>query len=182
MKRQIRESEVMVYAIGIDSRSTDADVDAAARAARAQPPPRSPFPFPMPGGRRPAAAFASRALRAHRAAAARNDRVNVAALRDITDDSGGRTEIVRDSRDLDPATERIADELSQQYSLGYPSTGKKDGRWHTIRVEVRTGGVSACARGAATWRAESAVRSASQLESSLSASCQLESCELTAGR
>jgi hypothetical protein len=31
----------------------------------------------------------------------------------------------------------IADELSQQYYLGYPSPGFKDGRWHTIRVEVR---------------------------------------------
>ena len=44
----------------------------------------------------------------------RDDRVNVAALRDITDDSGGRTEIVRNPRDLDPATASIADELSQR--------------------------------------------------------------------
>ncbi len=40
-------------------------------------------------------------------------------------------------RDLDPATESIADELSKQYSLGYPATGKADGRWHSIVVEVR---------------------------------------------
>jgi hypothetical protein len=66
-----------------------------------------------------------------------NDPVDVMALRDLTDDSGGRTEIVRSTRDLDPATAGIADELSKQYYLGYPSTGKKDGRWHTIRVEVR---------------------------------------------
>jgi hypothetical protein len=66
-----------------------------------------------------------------------SDRVNVSALREITDDSGGRTEIVRDPRDLDPATANIADELSQQYYIGYPSPGHKDGRWHTIRVEVR---------------------------------------------
>jgi hypothetical protein len=66
-----------------------------------------------------------------------DDRVNVAALRDITDDSGGRTEIVRSTRDLDPATAGIADELSKQYYLGYPSSGKKDGRWHSIRVELR---------------------------------------------
>ena len=66
-----------------------------------------------------------------------NDRVNVDALRDITDDSGGRTEIVRSGRDLDPATASIADELSRQYYLGYASTGKKDGRWHAIRVEMR---------------------------------------------
>jgi hypothetical protein len=66
-----------------------------------------------------------------------NDPVNVAALRDLTDDSGGRTEIIRDARDLNPATANIADELSKQYYLGYPSPGKKDGRWHAIRVEVR---------------------------------------------
>jgi hypothetical protein len=63
--------------------------------------------------------------------------VNVAALRELTDDSGGRTEIVRGARDLDPATARIAHDLSQQYYLGYPAPGVKDGRWHAIRVEVR---------------------------------------------
>src|SRR4051794_731588 len=66
-----------------------------------------------------------------------DDRVNVAALRDMTDDSGGRTEIVRDARDLNPSTASIADELSKQYYLGYQSSGTKDGRWHTIRVELR---------------------------------------------
>jgi D-serine dehydratase len=67
----------------------------------------------------------------------RDDRVNVQALREITDDSGGRTEVVRTGRDLDPATANIADELSRQYYLGYSSTTKKDGRWHSIRVETR---------------------------------------------
>ena len=66
-----------------------------------------------------------------------DDRVNVVALRDMTDDSGGRTEIIRDPRDLNPATASIADELSRQYFMGYPATGKSDGQWHTIRVEVR---------------------------------------------
>ena len=64
------------------------------------------------------------------------DRVNVGALREITDDSGGRTEIIRSPRDLDPATSRVADELSKQYYLAYQGSGKRDGRWHSIRVEV----------------------------------------------
>jgi hypothetical protein len=68
---------------------------------------------------------------------ASDDRVNAHALREITDDSGGRTEIVRSGRDLDPATASIADELSRQYYLGYSSTTEKDGRWHAIRVETR---------------------------------------------
>jgi VWFA-related protein len=66
-----------------------------------------------------------------------DDRVNSVALHDMTDDSGGRTEIVRSTRDLDPATASIADELSKQYSLGYAPARTKDGRWHSIRVEVR---------------------------------------------
>ena len=63
--------------------------------------------------------------------------MNVGALRAMTDDSGGRTEIVRSSRDLGPATQNIADELSQKYFFAYPAAAKKDGRWHEIRVEVR---------------------------------------------
>ena len=43
-----------------------------------------------------------------------DERVNAGALRELTDDSGGRTEIVRSARDLDPATASIADELSKQ--------------------------------------------------------------------
>ena len=72
--------------------------------------------------------------------------MNVSALRDMTDDSGGRTEIVREARDLNPATAAIADELSKQYNLGYASLGKKDGQWHSIRVDVRRGAYRVRAR------------------------------------
>jgi len=64
----------------------------------------------------------------------------------MTDDSGGRTEVIRNPRDLDPATRNVADELSKQYYLGYPSAGKRDGRWHSIRVEVRKGAFRVRAR------------------------------------
>jgi hypothetical protein len=46
---------------------------------------------------------------------------------------------VRYARDIDPATSNIADELSKQYYIGYPAAAGKDGRWHTIRLEVRSG-------------------------------------------
>jgi hypothetical protein len=65
--------------------------------------------------------------------------VNEAALRTLTDDSGGRTEIIRSARDLSPATTSIADELSRQYYLAYQSSAPRDGKWHDIRVEVRKG-------------------------------------------
>jgi hypothetical protein len=75
-----------------------------------------------------------------------NDRVNERALRMITDDSGGRTEIIGAARDLDAATAGIASELSQQYFLGYVSTRPKDGRWHTITVQVKRGSYHVRAR------------------------------------
>ena len=57
----------------------------------------------------------------------------------ITDYSGGRTEITAGARKLDQATAGIASELSQQYFLGYVSTRPKDGRWHTIKVQLKNG-------------------------------------------
>jgi VWFA-related protein len=140
VKRQIRQSEVMVYAIGIDGPSRNAWGGGQGSPAPRQPPTTFPFPFPrrLPSGPR---SPVPRGMGGNP-----NERVNVEALRDITDDSGGRTEIVRTPRDLDPATERIANELSRQYSLGYPSPGKNDGRWHTIVVEVRGAGYQVRAR------------------------------------
>ena len=46
-------------------------------------------------------------------------RVNPEALREITGPSGGYTEVVRSAADLGPATQRIAEELNKQYTLGY---------------------------------------------------------------
>ena len=142
VKRLIRETEVLVYAIGIDGEGDGVRTQA--------PPPRAPmptpFPFPFPGGRggrRPGTfppiggGGGGTGGWGGRSRGNADDRVNVAALREMTDDSGGRTEIVRDPRDLNPATAGIADELSKQYYLGYQSSGAKDGRWHSIRVEVR---------------------------------------------
>jgi VWFA-related protein len=164
VKQLIRESEVLVYAIGIDSSGTPfggSDNSPAPQFAgpvqlqRGRPPRMPiPLPFPVPGGRRPNPAppppptgpTPGSGGNSGWKSAGRDDRVNVAALRDITDDSGGRTEIVRSTRDLDPATAGIADELSKQYYLGYAASGPKDGRWHAIRVEVRDGGYHVRAR------------------------------------
>jgi VWFA-related protein len=139
LKRLIRETEVLVYAVGIDGPGLPTYASYGGM-QRPRQPPRVPvpFPFPFPGGRRPVPQPPSGPPggnpRWPRNSA--DDRVNVAALRDITDDSGGRTEIIRQPRDLDPATAGIADELSKQYYMGY-AAGAADGKWHTIRVEVR---------------------------------------------
>ena len=65
-----------------------------------------------------------------------NDRVNPFALREMTTESGGYTEVVHDSPELGPATARIADELNHQYTLSYVSPGPADGRYRSIRVRV----------------------------------------------
>jgi VWFA-related protein len=149
VKQLIRQTEVLVYAIGVDAQATGY----VSNQAPMQRPPRFPFPmpFPMPGGRRPAppqpppgpggGGGGGRWGSRHD-----DDRVNGAALRDLTDDSGGRTEIVRWARDLDPATAGIADELSRQYYMGYTAPDEKDGRWHSIRVDVRGDGLHIRAR------------------------------------
>ena len=149
VKQLIRQTEVLVYAIGVDA-TTTAYVS---NQMPVQRPPRLPFPFPfpVPGGRRPAppqpppgpggGGGGGRWGSRHD-----EDRVNVAALRDLTDDSGGRTEIIRWARDLDPATAGIADELSRQYYMGYTAPDERDGRWHTIRVDVRGTGLHIRAR------------------------------------
>jgi Ca-activated chloride channel family protein len=138
VKQVVRETEVLVYAVGIDSDGTST--------MQRTPPiqqPRMPIPFPFPGGRRgggfpiPQPQYPGGGGGGGIQRGGPGDHVNVLALREMTDDSGGRTEVVRDPRDLDPAVASIADELSQQYYIGYPSPGYKDGRWHTIRVEVR---------------------------------------------
>jgi Ca-activated chloride channel family protein len=65
-------------------------------------------------------------------------RVSVDTLNEITGQSGGRTEVVRATADLDVATANIADELNHQYVLGYSSPHPGDGQYHTIRVRTTT--------------------------------------------
>ncbi len=66
--------------------------------------------------------------------------MNPEALREITGPSGGYTEVVRSAEDLGPATERIADELNHQYTIGYTPARPPDGTWRMIRVRVKDGG------------------------------------------
>ena len=66
-----------------------------------------------------------------------NDRVSPQTLREITDESGGYIEVIHDSPDLTPATERIAEELNHQYTLGYTPNRPPDGGYHSIRVRVK---------------------------------------------
>lgn len=73
-------------------------------------------------------------------------KVSVPTLSEITNQSGGRTEVVRDTADLETATANIADELNHQYVLGYSSPTPGDGQYHSIRVRVNRDGYKVRAR------------------------------------
>ncbi len=75
-----------------------------------------------------------------------NTRVNSEALGEITNVTGGVTEVVRTSADLSAATARIAEELNTQYVLGYSSPHPGDGKYHSIRVKVNREGYRARSR------------------------------------
>jgi Ca-activated chloride channel family protein len=153
LQQMIRQTEVLVYAIGIDA---SGDTASAYRSASASGSPSSagsagakpPVPVAFPGQKPiPATKPAARASSGgRRPSSSSSERVNPDALRAITDDSGGRTEMIVSPQDLDPATAGIADELSRQYFIGYVSSAPKDGRWHTIDVRLKRGNYTVRAR------------------------------------
>ena len=143
LRQRIRETEVLVYAVGIDASGASGAPGASGAGATKQGPVPAAFPGapvirtpPKPSNPAPSSHSGSR----------NSERFNVDALRLLTDDSGGRTEIVVSAADLGPATAGIANELSRQYFLGYATSAPKDGRWHNIEVRVRRGNYTIRAR------------------------------------
>ena len=67
-----------------------------------------------------------------------------ASLRTLADATDGIA--VVDSNDLSRGLRRIVDDLSSYYLLGYYSSGKLDGRFHSISVRVKRPGVQVRAR------------------------------------
>jgi VWFA-related protein len=160
LQRQIRESDVLVYAIGIEQGAADRQAErprmpVASDPWASPPDPRLP-PFPPrpptrpgqprsplgPGGAPPAPPRAP----IPKAGQQPGGEADAYALRELTGDSGGRTEIIRSAADLPPVTAGIADELSRQYFLGYQGMAPRDGLWHTIEVSVRRPNVRVRAR------------------------------------
>ncbi len=158
VRQLIRESEVLVYAIGIDASGSASSSYASSQQSSGSPstPKSAPTPSAFPGAKKPGTTGATgttgttttTGTRASTGSGRRSSdaRLNIDALRSLTDDSGGRTEIILSARDLDPATAGIASELSRQYFLGYSTSVPKDGRWHTIEVKVRRGNYTIRAR------------------------------------
>jgi VWFA-related protein len=75
-----------------------------------------------------------------------NEKIDAGRLRKITDDTGGRTEIVKGFRNLETATSKLAEELNQQYLIAYTTPHERDGHAHSIKVDVRKRGAKVRAR------------------------------------
>jgi VWFA-related protein len=62
---------------------------------------------------------------------------NESAAKKITDETGGRTIVVRSEKNLEQAFDQISEELRSQYTLGYSSSNSaRDGTYRKIKVEM----------------------------------------------
>jgi Ca-activated chloride channel homolog len=66
-----------------------------------------------------------------------NHSVNPTTLREITNESGGRTEVVQSTMQIADAAANIADELNHQYVMGFTPPHPPDGKFHTLRVRTK---------------------------------------------
>jgi Ca-activated chloride channel homolog len=119
--QNIRQAEVLVYAIGISPSSYS------------QRSGRSPFNLPLPG------ILSGRSSRQNR-----RDDVDMKVLHSFGDSSGGRAFLLsenlsRRGTEIERVLTRVADELRSQYTLGYYPPQPDDGRYHTIQVHTRSG-------------------------------------------
>src|SRR6202011_1210402 len=68
----------------------------------------------------------------------------ITTLRTLADATDGLA--IVDSNNLDAGLKRVVADLSSYYLLGYYSTGKLDGKFHSISVRVKRPGVQVRAR------------------------------------
>ena len=66
-----------------------------------------------------------------------NFSVNEGVAKKLTEETGGRTIVVRNEKKLEEAFQEISEELRSQYTLGYYSTNPaRDGSYRKIKVET----------------------------------------------
>ena len=147
----VRESEVLLYALGISAdaltgpmteRNPTINIPGAGGGTGG----RNPSPIPLPGGSSlpfpiPLPGPGRRQFPTGGRNTGNLDTVDMRVLETFADDSGGAAWLITpDNRRnrLQDALDEIADELRNQYSLGYyPGHDLKDGKWHRIELTVR---------------------------------------------
>lgn len=144
-QRDVRESEVLVYSMGIGSEPDGPLGERLPGVSSPFPsPPQFPSPFPLPGGvpptfpgpgptgRRPVPATPT----------APGDTLDMDVLELFGTISGGRTWLVSGRNDrgeqISDALDELADELRSQYTIGYyPAHSLDDGKWHRTEIDMK---------------------------------------------
>jgi len=128
--RTVRESELIVYCLGISP------------SPRAQRPERRSSTWPLPP-------FFSRKSRS----SGRREEVDMNVLRAIADSSGGGAFLLSEglvgvsSAQMERVLDTVAEELRSQYTLGYYPTHADDGQYHSIRIRTKKGNVVRARKG-----------------------------------
>src|SRR5262249_49366399 len=119
--RTIRESEVLVYTLGISPLTY------------AQRGEHVPFTWPLPP-----------ILTGRSQGPSRRDDVDMNVLEEFADNSGGRAFLLAESylrhgAEIEKVFNTIADELRGQYTIGYYPSRQDDNRFHSIRIRTKRG-------------------------------------------
>lgn len=127
--QNIRESEVLVYAVGISPLTYARRAD------------HVPFAWPLP------AILAGKPAHSNR-----RDAVDMKVLEALAENSGGRAFLLTESYlqhglEIQKVLSAIADELRGQYTIGYYPATPDDGRYHSIRIRTKEGYVVRARRG-----------------------------------
>lgn len=161
--RSIRESDVLIYCLGIPAGFGSAPfvpVSALAGQIVIQRPPRGgpqqPIPIPLPGGRTIPLPIPGNTPPFPPSSTPQpvdsGETVNMSVLEAIAEASGGEAWRVQDRQrrtgePVDRILDQIAAELRNQYILGFvPSHPVRDGLWHDVRVRTRQLGYEVRAR------------------------------------
>jgi Ca-activated chloride channel family protein len=126
--QSIRSSEVLVYPIGISALTYAKNV---------------PHTLDLP---------ASTLMFAKTISETQRDDVDLNVLRALAENSGGRAFLLAESfagrgGQIEKVLDIIADETRSQYTLGFYPARPDDGRYHQLRVRVRTGDTVRARRG-----------------------------------
>jgi len=129
VERRARESEVLIYCLGISPSSTNVPMT-----ERLPIPTRNPFPGPLPMPRLPAP---NDPRVPPRQPSPLEDSVDMRVLNGLADTTGGKAFLIERLDQINKPLDEIAAELRNQYSIGYyPSHPLKDGKFH--RIEIKT--------------------------------------------
>jgi len=143
-QRYVRESEMLVYSLGI---APETGGPLSERLPGGMPSPPTfpapgpfpiPLPFPFPNGGPRAGGPRTVPL-----PGAQRDVLDMGVLESFATISGGRTWLVSGGSDsrrnqISQALDELADELRNQYSIGYyPPHALDDGQWHRIEIVTR---------------------------------------------